>query len=179
MVQKLVLTLNVNGERYEVLTEPNRTLLEAVRDDLRLTGAKEGCGTGDCGACTMILDGRIVTSCLVLVPEADGRQITTIEGLAEPDGTLHPLQQAFVEHGGIQCGFCIPGMILAAKSLLDQNLNPGETEIRRAISGNLCRCTGYTKIVQAIQDAAAMMRGDERPQRLVAHMPQRSEPVLH
>jgi carbon-monoxide dehydrogenase small subunit len=179
MVQKLVVSMTVNGEKYDVLTEPNRVLLDVVREDLHLTGAKEGCGTGDCGACSMIIDGRIVTSCLVLAPEAHGRNILTIEGLAAPDGTLHPIQQAFIEHGALQCGFCIPGMILAAKALLDRNPRPSETEIRRGISGNLCRCTGYTKIVEAIQDAAAVMNRDRhRPERLVAYMPQREEKVL-
>jgi carbon-monoxide dehydrogenase small subunit len=169
----------VNGEKHEVLTEPNKVLLDLVRDDLHLTGAKEGCGTGDCGACSMLLDGRVVTSCLVLAPEAEGREVTTIEGLAGADGTLHPIQQAFIEHGGLQCGFCIPGMIITAKALLDRNPSPTETEIRRGIAGNLCRCTGYTKIVEAIQDAAATLRRDrQRPQRVVAYMPQRGESVL-
>jgi carbon-monoxide dehydrogenase small subunit len=180
MAQKLVVSMTINGEKYDVLTEPNRVLLDVAREDLNLTGAKEGCGTGDCGACSMIIDGRIVTSCLVLIPEADGREITTIEGLAEADGVLHPIQQAFVEHGGLQCGFCIPGMILAAKAVLDANPRPSEQEIRRGISGNLCRCTGYTKIVEAIQDAAALINHDhKRPERIVAYMPQREEKILH
>jgi aerobic-type carbon monoxide dehydrogenase small subunit (CoxS/CutS family) len=143
----------VNGEAYALSVEPHRTLLEVVREDLRLTGAKEGCGTGDCGACTLIVDGRLVTSCLMLAPEADGCDILTIEGLAR-DGRLHPLQQAFIDHGAVQCGFCIPGMILAAKALLDRSPRPSEAEIRMAIAGNLCRCTGYTKIVEAIAAAA-------------------------
>jgi carbon-monoxide dehydrogenase small subunit len=143
----------INGRPYDARIEPNRTLLEVVRDDLRLTGAKEGCGTGDCGACSMIVDGRLVTSCLMLAPQADGGEITTIEGLAQ-DGELHPVQRAFIETGGVQCGFCIPGMILAGKNLLDQNPSPTEAEIRDAIAGNLCRCTGYTKIVEAIAAAA-------------------------
>jgi carbon-monoxide dehydrogenase small subunit len=143
----------VNGEPYELEVEPHRTLLEVVRDDLHLTGAKEGCGTGDCGACSMVVDGRLVTSCLLLALEANGADVLTIEGLAS-DGRLHPLQQAFLDHGAVQCGFCIPGMILAAKCLLDRNPRPSEEEIRHAIAGNLCRCTGYVKIVQAIAAAA-------------------------
>ncbi len=150
---KLTLSLRVNGERYELEVEPQRTLLEVVRDDLRLAGAKEGCGTGDCGACSMIVDGRLVTSCLLLAAEAEGAEIVTIEGLAR-DGKLHPLQQAFLDHSAVQCGFCTPGMILAAKCLLDDNPHPSKEEIRHAIAGNLCRCTGYTKIVEAIAAAA-------------------------
>ena len=150
---KLAVNYTINGRPYEAYIEPNRTLLEVVRDDLRLTGAKEGCGTGDCGACSMIVDGRLVTSCLMLAPQADGAEITTIEGLAQ-GATLHPVQQAFIDKGAVQCGFCIPGMILAGKTLLDQNPHPSEHEIRAAIAGNLCRCTGYTKIVEAISAAA-------------------------
>lgn len=152
-MSKLSLSLRVNGEPYELEVEPHRTLLEVVRDDLRLAGAKEGCGTGDCGACSMIVDGRLVTSCLLLAVEADGADVVTIEGLAR-DGKLHPIQQAFLDQGAVQCGFCTPGMILAAKCLLDQNPHPSEEEVRHAIAGNLCRCTGYTKIVQAIAAAA-------------------------
>ncbi|HXK34070.1 MAG TPA: (2Fe-2S)-binding protein, partial [Dehalococcoidia bacterium] len=148
----------INGERYELFIEPNVTLLDAVRDEARLTGAKEGCGTGDCGACSMIVDGRLVTSCLMLAVEADGAEITTIEGLAR-DGELHPLQRAFIERGAVQCGYCIPGMILAGKALLDANPRPTEDDIRRAIAGNLCRCTGYTKIVEAIAAAAEELQG--------------------
>ena len=153
-MQKLAVNYRINGQPYEAHIEPNRTLLEVVRDDLRLTGAKEGCGTGDCGACSMIVNGKLVTSCLVLAPQADGAEITTIEGLAQ-NGELHPLQRSFIETGGVQCGFCIPGMILAGKTLLDQNPHPTEHEIREAIAGNLCRCTGYTKIIEAIAAAAA------------------------
>jgi carbon-monoxide dehydrogenase small subunit len=151
-------TFTINGERYELFIEPNVTLLDAVRDEARLTGAKEGCGTGDCGACSMIVDGRLVTSCLMLAVEADGAEITTIEGLAR-DGELHPLQRAFIERGAVQCGYCIPGMILAGKALLDANPRPTEDDIRRAIAGNLCRCTGYTKIVEAIATAAEELQG--------------------
>lgn len=141
--------LVVNGAITELLTEPQRTLLEVLREDLGLTGTKEGCSTGDCGACTVLLDGRPVTSCLVLAMEADGREVLTIEGLAQ-NGKLHPLQEAFIQYGAVQCGFCTPGMILAAKALLDENPHPAEEEIRRGIAGNLCRCTGYDKIVRAI-----------------------------
>jgi carbon-monoxide dehydrogenase small subunit len=154
MSQKLVVNYKINGRKYDAYIEPNRTLLEIVRDELRLTGAKEGCGTGDCGACSMIVNGKLITSCLMLAPQASDSEITTIEGLAQ-DGELHPLQAAFIEKGGVQCGFCIPGMILAGKSLLDRNPKPTEQEIRAAISGNLCRCTGYAKIVEAISAAAA------------------------
>jgi carbon-monoxide dehydrogenase small subunit len=150
---KLVVNYTINGRPYEAFIEPNRTLLEVVRDELRLTGAKEGCGTGDCGACSMIVSGKLVTSCLMLAPQADGAEILTIEGVAQ-DGRLHPIQQAFIDKGAVQCGFCIPGMILAGKVLLDENPHPNQQEIREAIAGNLCRCTGYTKIVEAI-DAAA------------------------
>ncbi|MFN8638663.1 MAG: (2Fe-2S)-binding protein [Dehalococcoidia bacterium] len=153
---KLPYTLRVNGQDYEVFAEPSLTLLEVVRDELRLTGAKEGCGTGDCGACTMHLDGENVTSCLVLAADAQGREITTIEGLAE-GGKLHPLQQAFIDHGALQCGFCIPGMIMSGVALLERNPHPSREEIRQGIAGNLCRCTGYTKIVDAIEAAAAGM----------------------
>ncbi len=153
-MEKLVVRYTINGRPHEAYIPPNRTLLEVVRDELRLTGAKEGCGTGDCGACSMIVNGRLVTSCLMLAPQADGAEITTIEGLAQ-DGQLHPVQQAFIEKGAVQCGFCIPGMILAGKALLDRNPQPSEHDIRDAISGNLCRCTGYTKIVEAISAAAA------------------------
>jgi carbon-monoxide dehydrogenase small subunit len=155
LMSSIVISIRVNGRAYRLATAPHRTLLEVVRDDLHLTGAKEGCGTGDCGACSMIVDGRLINSCLLLAPEADGAEVITIEGLAE-DGQLHPLQQAFIDHGAVQCGYCTPGMILAGKALLDVNPHPTESEIRRAIAGNLCRCTGYAKIVEAI---AAVSRG--------------------
>jgi carbon-monoxide dehydrogenase small subunit len=145
--------LKVNDEEYELEVGPQELLLDVIRDSLNLTGTKRGCDTGDCGACTIIMDGRAVNSCLILAVEADGKEILTIEGLAK-NGTLHPLQKAFVEYGAIQCGFCTPGMILSAKALLDENPDPSEEEIRRAIAGNLCRCTGYTKIVQAIKACA-------------------------
>ena len=145
--------LRVNGEDYEVEVEPRRRLLDVLREDLELTGTKEGCGTGDCGACSVIMDGQLINSCLKLAVSADGADILTIEGLAQ-GGKLHPLQEAFMEKGGVQCGICTPGMILAAKNLLDENPQPTVDEIRFGLAGNLCRCTGYTKIVEAV-DAAA------------------------
>jgi len=150
---KHLITLTVNDERYEVAVEPRWTLLEMVREELRLTGAKEGCGTGDCGACSMIVDGRPITSCLMLAAQADGRDVVTVEGLAT-NGQLHPVQQAFIDTGGVQCGFCTPGMIMAAKSLLDRNSSPTLEEVREGLAGNLCRCTGYTKIYEAVMRAA-------------------------
>jgi carbon-monoxide dehydrogenase small subunit len=154
---KQVVSFELNGVPTDVLTEPHRTLLELIRDTLENTGTKEGCGTGDCGACTILLDGRPVTSCLVLAPEVQGRQVTTVEGLAQR-GRLHPVQRAFVEAGGLQCGICTPGMIMSAAALLDRNPDPSEDEIRYAIAGNLCRCTGYDKIVRAVEQAAEMIR---------------------
>jgi carbon-monoxide dehydrogenase small subunit len=145
--------LTVNGKVYEVEVQPQDTLLDVIREKLGLTGTKEGCGLGECGACTVIMNGKTINSCLVLAVEADGKQITTIEGLAEGD-KLHPLQQAFIDQGGLQCGFCTPGMIISAKALLDENPNPSEDEIRRGIAGNFCRCTGYTKIIKSIETAA-------------------------
>jgi carbon-monoxide dehydrogenase small subunit len=154
---KKTIQLTINGEPVEAAVSTNQTLVQFLRDDLGLTGTKHGCGLGDCGACTVILDGKAVNSCLVLAVQADGGEILTIEGLAE-NGKLHPLQQAFVDKGAIQCGFCTPGMILSAKALLDEKPNPTELEIRTAISGNLCRCTGYQKIVEAIGEAAEVIR---------------------
>ena len=151
-------SIMVNGKSYKISTPPWRTLLEVIREDLGLTGTKEGCGLGECGACTVIMEGRAVNSCLVLATEADGKQITTIEGLAD-GGRLHPIQQAFVNHGGFQCGFCTPGMIISAKALLDENQSPDDEEIKRAIAGNLCRCTGYTKIIESIKAAAGNIGG--------------------
>lgn len=151
--QKIGITLTVNGEEHEVFIYPHLTLLEVLREELGLTGAKASCSEGACGSCTVLLDGLPVRSCLLLAVEVQGRQITTVEGLAR-DGALHPIQDAFVEHHAIQCGFCTPGMILTAKALLDRNPRPTEADIRRAISGNVCRCTGYTKIVEAIESAA-------------------------
>jgi carbon-monoxide dehydrogenase small subunit len=155
--------LKVNGNDVEAMVRPNSTLLDLLRDELGLTGAKQGCGEGDCGACTVLLDGAPVASCLVLALQAAGREVLTVEGLADKD-RLHPIQQAFVEVGGVQCGFCTPGMLLTAKSLLDANPDPSERQIREAIAGNLCRCTGYQKIVEAISAAAAELRARrERP----------------
>ena len=150
---KRIIKLQVNGDIYEVAAEPWRTLLEVLRDEIGLTGTKKGCDEGDCGTCTVLMDGESVPSCLTLAVEAQGKEITTIEGLAEGE-KLHPIQEAFVEHGGLQCGFCTPGMVLSAKALLDKNPRPTKDEIRLGISGNLCRCTGYDKIVRAIQAVA-------------------------
>ncbi|MEW6664717.1 MAG: (2Fe-2S)-binding protein [Thermodesulfobacteriota bacterium] len=143
----------VNGERRQATLPVETTLLEALRGIWGLTGAKKGCNEGDCGACTVLLDGRPVNACLVLAVRAHGRQVTTVEGLGDPEH-LHPLQRAFVEHASLQCGFCGPGMLISSKALLDSNVNPAETEIRQALSGNLCRCTGYSKIIDAVQSAA-------------------------
>jgi carbon-monoxide dehydrogenase small subunit len=154
-VAKQVLSFTVNGERVETLVQPYVTLLDALREDLGLTGPKEGCGTGDCGACSVHLDGKLVASCLVLAMQARGRSVTTIEGLAR-GGALAPVQDAFVRHGVPQCGFCIPGVLMAAASLLADNAKPSEEDIRYAIAGNLCRCTGYTKMVEAISEAAGV-----------------------
>jgi carbon-monoxide dehydrogenase small subunit len=150
---KHLIRLTVNDREYELAVEPNTTLVDFLRYQIGLTGTKKGCDLGDCGACTVIMDGRAVNSCLVLAVQANGRHIQTIEGLETAAG-LHPLQQSFVEKGAIQCGFCTSGMILSAKELLDRNPKPREAEIRSAISGNLCRCTGYQKIIEAIKDAA-------------------------
>jgi carbon-monoxide dehydrogenase small subunit len=151
---KKEIILKVNGEEREVAVEPRQTLLEILRNDLGLTGTKEGCGNGNCGTCTVLLDGKAVSSCLILAIEVEGQEITTIEGLAKA-GEIHLLQKAFIEEGAIQCGFCSPGMILTAKAFLDANPHPTEAEARQAISGNLCRCTGYDKIVRAILKVGA------------------------
>ena len=158
-MSKQLITLTVNGRRQEVAVEPRWTLLEMVREALRFTGSKEGCGTGDCGACSMIVDGRLVTSCLMLAAQADGREVLTIEGLAT-NGQLHPVQQAFIDAGGVQCGFCTPGMIMAAKSLLDRNPRPALGEVREGLAGNLCRCTGYAKIYEAVMLAAGKQKAE-------------------
>ncbi len=152
---KVKVHLKVNGLAYETEVEPRRTLLELIREDLELTGTKEGCGLGECGTCTVLLDGKPIKSCITLAVQANGREVTTIEGLEKSDGTLHPLQQAFIDHGAIQCGFCTPGMILSGNALLDENPRPTELEVRQAIAGNLCRCTGYQKIVEAILSVAS------------------------
>jgi carbon-monoxide dehydrogenase small subunit len=152
-MKKTAITLNVNSETYDVVAYPNRTLLEVLRDDLHLTGTKESCGEGVCGSCTVLVDGTPVRSCLTLAVAVQGKEITTIEGLSEGE-KLHPVQEAFVNHHAIQCGFCSPGMILTAYALLKENPRPTEAEIRRAISGNVCRCTGYAKIVEAVKSLA-------------------------
>ncbi len=150
---KQVINLIVNEHEYELLVPSNQTLLDLLRDQLGLTGTKRGCDSGECGACTVLLDGIPFLSCVTLAAEVDGKKIQTIEGLAKGD-EFHPVQKAFVEHGAVQCGFCIPGMVLSAKALLESNPNPTVEEIKKGISGNLCRCTGYAKIIQAIQSAA-------------------------
>jgi carbon-monoxide dehydrogenase small subunit len=146
---KRIITLHVNGEGFEVLTEVQRTLLEVLREDLGLTGTKRGCDLGTCGACTVLIEGKPYLSCLTLAVDVQGKKIVTVEGLAQGE-KIHPLQKAFVEKGAIQCGFCTPGMILTAKAFLDENPHPSEEEVKKAISGNICRCTGYTKIIEAI-----------------------------
>lgn len=150
-------TTTVNGEPREFLCDVDQTLLDALRDEMGLTGSKEGCGSGDCGACSVMLDGRLVCSCLVFAAEAEGRTVETIEGMADGE-RLHPLQQAFLEEAALQCGICTPGFLVAAKALLDRDPDPTETEIRYWLAGNLCRCTGYDKIVRAVQKAAVEMR---------------------
>jgi aerobic carbon-monoxide dehydrogenase small subunit len=159
-MKKLHVSATVNGEPAEFLCEPQQTLLDVLRDELGLTGTKEGCGSGDCGACSVILNGRLVASCLVLAAEAEGATITTIEGLAR-GRDLHPLQRHFLEQAALQCGFCTPGLLVAAKALLDRNPDPSEQEVRFGLAGNLCRCTGYDKVVSAVLAAAAELRGGE------------------
>ena len=156
-MSKIHVTTTVNGDEAEFLCEPRETLLDCLRDKLHMTGAKEGCGTGDCGACSVTVDGRLVCSCLMLGVEAEGKEITTIEGMADGDN-LHPLQQKFIEHAALQCGICTPGILVAAKALLERNPDPTEEELRYWLAGNLCRCTGYDKIIRAVMDAAAEMR---------------------
>jgi len=152
-------TLTVNGDEVDFLCETDQTLLSALRDELQLTGTKEGCGTGDCGACSVMLEGRLVCSCLTLAVEAAGKTVDTIEGMAHGEA-LHPLQTKFLEHAALQCGICTPGFLIAARALLERNPDPTETEVRYWLAGNLCRCTGYHKIVEAVLDAAAEMRGN-------------------
>ena len=155
---KIHVTTTINGEPVEFLCEPQQTMLDVLRDELRLTGSKEGCATGDCGACSVTVGDRLVCSCLMLGAEAEGQEIETIEGMADGD-TLHPLQQKFLEEAALQCGICTPGFLVAAKSLLERNPKPTETEVRYWLAGNLCRCTGYDKIIRAVMDCAADMRG--------------------
>ena len=157
----VLVTTKINGDTVEFACPPDEVLMNSLRDRVGLTGVKEGCGTGDCGACSVSLDGRLVCSCLVLGVEAHGRTVETVEGLAE-NGKLHPLQQKFIDHAALQCGICTPGFLVAAKALLDRNPNPTETEIRFALAGNLCRCTGYDKIVRAVQAAAKDLRKSKK-----------------
>jgi carbon-monoxide dehydrogenase small subunit len=157
-MSKVRVATTINGVPTEFLCEPEQSLLDVLREELKLTGTKEGCATGDCGACSITLDGRLVCSCLVLGAEAEGRTVGTVEGIAEGD-VLHPIQQKFLEHAALQCGICTPGLIVATKALLDSNPDPTEEEIRYYLAGNLCRCTGYDKIVRAVQDAAQTLRG--------------------
>jgi carbon-monoxide dehydrogenase small subunit len=154
---KLHVSTTINGEPQEFLCDANQSLLDVLRGPLGLTGSKEGCGSGDCGACTVTVDGRLVCSCLMLAPEAEGSEIATIEGMAQGD-QLHPLQQKFLEFGALQCGICTPGFLMSAKALLERNLNPTETEVRYWLAGNLCRCTGYDKIIRAVMETASDMR---------------------
>ncbi|MCL6285488.1 (2Fe-2S)-binding protein [Ruegeria sp. 2012CJ41-6] len=156
-MSKLHVSTTVNGDSVEFLCDPRETLLDCLRDKLNLTGAKEGCGTGDCGACSVTVDGRLVCSCLMLGVEADGKDIATVEGMAEGE-ELHPLQQKFIEYAALQCGICTPGVLVAAKALLEKNPDPTEEEARYWLAGNLCRCTGYDKIIRAVMDTAADMR---------------------
>jgi aerobic carbon-monoxide dehydrogenase small subunit len=151
------ITLNVNNNEYTLQVKPSATLLDVIREDLGLIGTKEGCGEGECGACTVLMDGLAVNACLILAAEANGKHIITIEGLADGE-KLHPIQQAFVDIGGMQCGFCTPGMILSAKVLLETNQNPTDEEIKKGLEGNFCRCTGYTKIIQSVKAAAQMLK---------------------
>ena len=157
MMSNIHVTAKVNGDETEFMCDPRETLLDVLRDRLNLTGTKEGCGTGDCGACTVTIDDRLVCSCLVLGVEASGKSIETIEGMAEGD-TLHPLQKKFVDHAALQCGICTPGILVAAKNLLEKNPDPNEEQVRYWLAGNLCRCTGYDKIIRAVLDAAEEMR---------------------
>ena len=155
---KQYVNTTINGDNHELLCDPTQTLLDVLRDQLDMTGTKEGCGTGDCGACSVTMDGVLVCSCLVMGVEANGKRVETIEGMADGDA-LHPLQQKFIEHIALQCGICTPGLLVASKALLEENPDPTEEEIRYWLAGNLCRCTGYHKIIEAVQDAAREMRG--------------------
>lgn len=157
---KLAITLKVNGDTYDVVVAPNQTLLEALREKLGLTGTKRGCDMGACGACTVIVDGEPYLSCLMLAVEAVGKEITTIEGLSE-GGALHSIQQSFVEIGGLQCGFCTPGIIMTAKAVLDEEPNPAEESVKKKMAGNLCRCTGYKKVIEAVMSASGKMGGKQ------------------
>jgi aerobic carbon-monoxide dehydrogenase small subunit len=162
MKKKIHVTCTINAKETDFLCEPRQSLLEALRDELRLTGAKEGCNNGNCGACNVLLDGRLVNSCLVMAAEVEGRAVSTVEGMATPQG-LHPLQQKFLEHAALQCGICTPGFLVAAKALLEQNPKPSEHQVRHWLAGNLCRCTGYDKIIRAVLDAADCCNGAKKP----------------
>lgn len=157
-MSKIHVSTSINGDAVEYLCDPTETLLDALRNHVGLTGAKEGCGSGDCGACSVELDGRLVCSCLVLAAEAEGKEVSTVEGMADGE-KLHVLQQKILDHAALQCGVCTPGILVAAKALLEKNPDPSETEVRYWLAGNLCRCTGYDKIIRAVMDAAAEMRG--------------------
>ncbi len=157
-MSKIHISTSINGDAVEYLCDPTETLLDALRNHVGLTGAKEGCGSGDCGACSVELDGRLVCSCLVLAAEAEGKEVSTVEGMADGE-KLHVLQQKILDHAALQCGVCTPGILVAAKALLEKNSDPTETEVRYWLAGNLCRCTGYDKIIRAVMDAAAEMRG--------------------
>ena len=157
-MKKVSISFTLNGDKVTAEVPPGWTLLNTLREYFELTGPKEGCGAGECGACTVIVDGEAVNSCIYPIPEAEGKSVTTIEGVAGKDGTLHPLQKAFIENNGVQCGFCTSGMIMSAKALLDHNPDPTEDEIRTSIAGNLCRCTGYVQIVESIEKAGEMIR---------------------
>lgn len=157
-MKKVSISFTLNGDKVTAEVPPTWTLLNTLREYFELTGPKEGCGAGECGACTVIVDGKAVNSCIYPIPEVQGKSVTTIEGIAGKDGTLHPLQKAFIENNGVQCGFCTSGMIMAAKALLDHNPDPTEDEIRTGIAGNLCRCTGYVQIVESIDKAGEMIR---------------------
>lgn len=156
--KKIHVSTSINGQAQEFLCEPQQVLSDALRTNLNLTGTKEGCNTGDCGACTVLLDGALVCSCLVLAAEVEGKTVVTVEGVAQ-DGKLHPIQQKLLEHAALQCGICTPGIVVAAKALLERNPDPTEEEVRYWLAGNLCRCTGYDKIIRAVLDAGAEMRG--------------------
>jgi aerobic carbon-monoxide dehydrogenase small subunit len=166
-MSKVLINTTINGDSTQFLADPGETLLDALRFEMGLTGSKEGCGSGDCGACTVVLDGQMVCSCLVMAAEAEGRTVSTIESVADGN-QLHPIQRKFLEHAALQCGFCTPGFIVASKALLDHNPNPSEHEVRYWLAGNLCRCTGYDKIVRAVMDAAAEMRQEQTTQRVSA-----------
>ena len=160
-MKKVSISFTLNGDKVTAEVPPGWTLLNTLREYFELTGPKEGCGAGECGACTVIVDGKAVNSCIYPIPEVEGKSVTTIEGIASKDGTLHPLQKAFIENNGVQCGFCTSGMIMAAKALLDHNPDPTEDEIRTGIAGNLCRCTGYVQIVESIEKAGEMVRQEK------------------